>query len=55
MHRPVFPQLKNRFPGMNSEISWNLSQIPETEEHQSALVRCLRKFTICTTLMPFEK
>ena len=28
----MFPQLKNTFPGMNSEISRNLSQFPETEE-----------------------
>ena len=34
----VVPQLRNRFPGMNSEISWNLLQFPETEEGQSALV-----------------
>ena len=46
---------QNRFPGMNSEISWNLSQFPETEQGQSALVRCPRKFTICTSLMPFLK
>ena len=35
---PVFPQLKNKFPGMNSEISRNLSQFPETEEGHSVLV-----------------
>ena len=35
---PVFPQLKNKFPGMNSEISRNLSQFPETEEGHSVLL-----------------
>ena len=32
---PVFPQLKNKFPGMHSEISWNLTQFPEIEEGYS--------------------
>ena len=45
----VFPQLKNKFPGMNSEISRNLSQFPETEEGHKVLVRCPQKFTIGTT------
>ena len=28
----VFPQLKNKFPETNSEISWNLSQFPELKK-----------------------
>ena len=32
LHQSVFPQLKNKFPGMDSEISWNSSQFPEIEE-----------------------
>ena len=47
-HLAVFPQLKNKFPGMNSEISRNSSQCPETEEEDSVLVRCPQKFKICT-------
>ena len=35
---PLFPQLKNEFPGMNSEISWNLSQFPEIKEGHSVRV-----------------
>ena len=42
----VFPQLKNKFPKMNSEISWNLLQFPGIEEGHSVRVRCPRKFTI---------
>ena len=34
----MFPQLKNKFPEMNSEISWKLSQFPELEEGHSARV-----------------
>ena len=37
-HTPVFPQLKNEFPGMNSEISRNLSKFPGTEEGH---IQCL--------------
>ena len=49
-HLPaVFPQLKYKFPGMNSEFSRNLSQFPETEEGHIVLVRCPQKFKICTT------
>ena len=50
----MFPQLKNTFPGMNSKISWNLSQFPETGEGHSPLVRCPRKFTICTIFNGFN-
>ena len=46
---PSVSTTQNKFPGMNSEISWNLSQFPETEEGHSVLFRCLRKFTICST------
>ena len=28
----MFPQLKNKFPQMNSKISRNLSQFPKIEE-----------------------
>ena len=35
---PVFPQLKNKFPKMNSKISWNLSQFPGIEEGHSVRV-----------------
>ena len=45
----VFPQLKNKFPGMNSDISWNLTQFPDIEEGYRVRVTCPRKFTICTT------
>ena len=38
MMETVFLQLKNEFPGMNSEISWNLSQFPEIEEGHSVHV-----------------
>ena len=34
----VFPQLKNKFPGMHSEISRNLSRFPVIEEGH---VQCL--------------
>ena len=51
----VFPQLKNKFPGMNSEISRNLSQFPETEELTVCLLdarqkkKKKKKITICTS------
>ena len=38
--KAVFPQLKNTFPEMNSEISWNFTQFPKIEEGHSVLVRC---------------
>ena len=37
-HKTVFPQLKNKFPGMNPENSWNLLQFHEIEEGHSVLV-----------------
>ena len=32
LSHPMIPQLKNKFPEMNSENSWNLLQFPEFEE-----------------------
>ena len=35
VYTPVFLQLKNELPEMNSEISLNLPQFPEIEEGHS--------------------
>ena len=49
----VFPQLKNRFPGMTSEISWNFSNFLKLKKAKVRLLDAREKFIICTTLMPF--
>ena len=36
-----FPELKYKFPEMNSELSWNLSQSPEIEGHSVLVNRSM--------------